>query len=113
MGKDNISKYNKEHGGGPGRPKGQANLITLRIRESFAKLLEDNLDDLQALLHRIAQEDPKGAVDLYIRISERFVPKLTQNQITDGAGEKLNVNFHFGKLQEPEGDTSDWNIDEV
>ncbi len=105
--KDNISEY----GAGPGRPKGVANKITVRIREAFAALLEGQMDELEAYIQRIAVEDPKGAVELIIKISERFVPKLNQTAITGADGEALNLEFKFGKKEDIE--PTDFNIEEV
>jgi hypothetical protein len=54
------------------------------------------MEELEAWLDRIAETDPKGAMELYIKISERFVPKLTQTQLTGAEGQDLNINFKFG-----------------
>jgi hypothetical protein len=101
----NINDWNRENGGsGPGRPKGQVNKITARIREAFADLLESRMDQVGELIDRVAEEDPKAAVDLIIRISERFVPKLTQTAITDAEGGPMQIKFEFGKKIEPSED---------
>lgn len=88
------------HKGGPGRPKGHSNKITEEIREQFSKLLENQLPDVERWIRQTAQEDPAKAVDLLIKISERFVPKLTQNQITGADGKDLNIEFKFGNKTE-------------
>lgn len=103
--RDNISDYNRDKGAGPGRPAGSANKITLRIREAFSLLLENNLDSLEELIHRIAEDDPKGAVELYIKLSERFLPRLTQTQLTGAEGGELRLSFTFG--QKPSEETSE------
>lgn len=92
------------HKGGPGRPKGQTNKITEEIREQFSKLLENQLPDVERWIRQTAQEDPAKAVDLLIKISERFVPKLTQNQVTGADGEDLfkNITFNFNTPKEEE-----------
>ena len=65
-------------------------------------LLEGNLDNLSIWLAQIAAEDPAKAMDIVIRLSERFVQKLSQQQITGGDGEDLfkNISFKFGNDEE-------------
>ena len=74
------------------------NNATKKIKEAFALLLSDNLDEMSQWLNTVAQEDPKAAMELMIKLSERFVPKLAQTQITDGEGGDIfkSVNFAFG-----------------
>lgn len=74
------------------------NHATKQIKEAFAKLLEDNLDEMSVWLGEVAQNDPKSALDLMLKMSERFVPKLAQTQLTDGEGGDLfkSVSFQFG-----------------
>ena len=92
------------HSGGPGRPKGASNKITDEIREQFSKLLENQLPDVERWIRQTAQDDPAKAVDLLIKISERFVPKLTQNQVTGADGEDLfkNITFNFNTPKDEE-----------
>jgi hypothetical protein len=90
-----------------GRKKGEPNKITVRIRDAFALLCDNKMEELEEWLDRIAETDPKGAMELYIKISERFVPKLTQNQITGADGQALNVNFKFGGVPDEQTDMPD------
>jgi len=96
--------FEKGHKGGPGRPKGASNKITEEIREQFANLLEAQLPDVERWIRQVAQDDPGKAVDLLIKISERFVPKLTQNQVTGADGEDLfkNITFNFNTPKDEE-----------
>lgn len=81
-----------------GRKRGSQNKYTKQIKEAFGMLLEGNLDNLSIWLAQVAAEDPKGALDIMMRMSERFVPKLKQTEITGADGEDLfkNVKFDFG-----------------
>ena len=99
--------FEKGHPGGPGRPKGAANRITEELREAFALLLENNLEQYEIWLARVAETDPQKALDLAIRISERFVPMLSRQEVTgaDGADLFKNVKFNFGDGQDT--DTSE------
>ena len=85
-----------------GRPKGAANRITDELREAFALLLENNLEQYEIWLARVAETDPQKALDLAIRISERFVPMLSRQEVTgkDGADLFANVKFKFNDGQE-------------
>jgi len=81
-----------------GKKPGTQNEQTRRMKESFAFLIEGNLERMTEWLDQIAEQDPKSAMDIIIRLSERFVPKLSQQQLTDGDGGDLfkNIQFRFG-----------------
>ena len=85
-----------------GRKPGVPNNYSLKIKNAFALLLEDNLDNMNVWLHQVAQDDPATALKLMVDISQRFVPKLSQQAITDGEGNDLfkQVVFQFGKPEE-------------
>jgi molecular chaperone DnaK (HSP70) len=82
-----------------GKKPGTQNEQTKRMKESFAFLIEGNLDRMTEWLDQIAEQDPKSAMDIIIRLSERFVPKLSQQQLTDADGGDLfkNIQFRFGE----------------
>ena len=79
------------------------NHSTKQIKEAFSMLLDKNLDNMSIWLAQVAGDNPEKAMDIMIKLSERFVPKLSQQQITDGDGGDLfkNIEFKFG---EPEQD---------
>lgn len=81
-----------------GKKPGTQNEQTRRMKESFGYLIEGNLDRMTEWLDQIAESDPKAAMDIIIRLSERFVPKLSQQQLTDAEGGDLfkNIQFRFG-----------------
>lgn len=91
-----------QSGNPDGRKKGSQNKYTKQVKEAMGMLLEGNLDNLSIWLAQIAAEDPAKAMDIIIRLSERFVPKLSQQQITGGDGEDLfkNISFKFGNDEE-------------
>ena len=108
--------FEKGHPGGPGRPKGAANRITEELREAFALLLENNLEQYEIWLARVAETDPQKALDLAIRISERFVPMLSRQEVTGANGSDLfaNVQFKFGNpTQDNENTSEDFDINEI
>ena len=87
-----------QSGNPEGRKKGSMNKYNKQIKEAFGMLLEDNLDNLSLWLADIAADDPKAALDIMMRMSERFVPKLRSTEITGADGEDLfaKVKFNFG-----------------
>lgn len=83
---------------GPGRPKGLKNEITNDIRQSFSKLLENKLPEMEEWLTKLAKTNPDKALDIMLKISERFVPKITKQEITGADGKDLfeGLKFKFG-----------------
>ena len=85
-----------ESGNPDGRKKGSQNRYTKQIKEAFGMLLENNLDNLSTWLAEVAADNPKEALDIMMRMSERFVPKLRSTEITGGEDLMKNVKFKFG-----------------
>ena len=100
--------FEKGQSGNPeGRKKGSQNKYTKQTKEAFGMLLAGNLDNLSAWLEAVAAEDPKEALKIIMALSERFVPKLSQQALTDSDGENLlkGITFNFGPtLDEPKDD---------
>ena len=74
------------------------NNATKQIKEAFALLLDNNLDSMSRWLIQVSHDDPKAALEIMIKLSERFVPKLSQQALTNEDGSDLfkNVAFNFG-----------------
>ncbi len=100
--------FKKGESGNPaGRKKGSQNKYTKQTKEAFGMLLEGNLENLSTWLEQVAADDPKEALKIIMALSERFVPKLSQQQLTDSDGESLlkGLTFNFGPtLDEPKDD---------
>lgn len=92
-----------------GRPKGSSNKITEEIREAFAMVLENRLPDLNRWIGHISQEDPHKAAELLIKLSERFLPALSRQELTGAGGDdlfkSLKFNFNTPDKSEEEGDS--------
>ena len=87
------------------------NQATKQIKEAFAMLLDENLGDMSTWLEQVSQDDPKAALELMIKLSERFVPKLSQQALTNEDGSDLfkSVSFNFG----PPIDSNDRDQEEI
>lgn len=90
-----------EFGNRRGRPKGSPNKVNEQIKKSFALLLENKLPEIEEWLTKAAEDDPARAIDMLIKISERFVPKLSQQALTGADGDDLfkNLQFKFNTLK--------------
>lgn len=81
-----------------GRPKGSQGKSTAKIKEAYHMLLENNLDNMSEWLADIADDNPKDAVELMLKLSEYILPKLARQEVTGADGEDLfkNIKFEFG-----------------
>lgn len=91
--------FEKGHSGNQnGRPLGKKNEITQQVRESFTLLLENKLPEMDEWLTKLAKTNPDKALDIMLKISERFVPKITKQEITGADGKNIweGIKFNFG-----------------
>ena len=58
-----------------GRQKGTPNKATVRLREAFTELLEDNMGKVQELFDKVAEKNPQKALELLLKLSEFALPK--------------------------------------
>jgi|TARA_B110000467_G_C18296004_1_gene468033 hypothetical protein len=74
------------------------NKSTKLMKEAFAMLVESNLPNMDRWISQIASEDPAKAMDLIIKLSERFVPALARTEVTGADGEDIfkSLKFSFG-----------------
>jgi hypothetical protein len=63
---------------GRGRKKGEVNKVTRDVREIIARVAEKNAGKIDAWLSRIGRRNPAKAMDLYLRMLEYHIPKLTR-----------------------------------
>ena len=85
-----------------GRPKGTKSKMTEEIRQQFANLLEAKMPEFDQWMTRIAEADPAKAMEIMIKISERFVPALSRTEVTGEDGGPVNFTFKFGQRAETE-----------
>lgn len=88
-----------------GRPKGVPNKTTTQIREAYQMLVEKNIDNIDLWINQIAEKDPKGAVDIIIKLSEYVLPRLARQELVGKDNEDLfkNIKLKFGNssIQSP------------
>ena len=87
-----------------GRPLGSPNVIAQEIKEAFALTLQNKLPELEILLARVAADNPEKAIDLMLKLSNRFLPELQRTELTAKDGEDLfkSLKFDFGTDEEKE-----------
>ena len=93
-----MPRGRKGHTNNPnGRPKGVPNKTTKEIREAYQNLVEMNLDNMTQWISEVAQKDPNKAMELMIKLSEYFIPKLARQEITGAEGKDLfnDIKFTF------------------
>ena len=85
-----------------GRPKGKPNKNTQEIKDAFKHLIEDNLDNMTSWLANIAKENPAKAIDLVLRMSEFYLPKLARTEVTGADGDDLfkDLTFTFNTAED-------------
>lgn len=66
--------------GSGGRPKGSTNKATSLLREQVGRLLADNYETVAQDLKKL---DPKSRADLWLRMLEFALPKLTRTEISE------------------------------
>ena len=72
-----------------GRGKGNVNKITMKTRELFAQILEEEQNNFIEALDKVRKTNPKEYVQIMIKISERFVPAVSKHELTGADGEEL------------------------
>ena len=81
--RDKDGKFKKGFTANPtGRPRGAGNKSTERIKSAFGDLIENNLDNLQIWLNRVATENPEAAIKILATDLAKYVlPTLTKSQV--------------------------------
>ena len=75
--------FKKGESGYPqGRAKGSTNQSTEKIKLHYTNLIEGNLGSIQDWLNRVAETDPRGALDFLIKLSPFVIPKKSESDIT-------------------------------
>ena len=73
--------FEEGHKFGKGRPKGSPNKTTKEIRDAFQLFVEDNVDNFQAWIERVAEKNPAKAIELISGLSDFVLPKLSRTEV--------------------------------
>ena len=86
-----------QSGNPAGRKPGTPNKVADEIKQAFAHLLQNNVPQLEEWIARVGERDPAKALEIYTKLSERFVPQLSRQEVTGANGEDLfkSVTFNF------------------
>lgn len=64
-----------------GRQPGTPNKVTREFRETVARLLEDNAENVAEWLARVAADDPDKALQRLAQLAEYAAPKLSRSEV--------------------------------
>ncbi len=70
---------------GKGRPRGVPNKATADVRATIAAVAEANAPKVSGWLSRVAKRNPAKAIDLYCKLIEYHIPKLSRQEIVKPA----------------------------
>jgi len=73
----------------PGRPKGSSNETTRKIKEVFSNILEGREGELNNALNQLRDTNPRAYLELYVKISERFVGPVSRQVLEDNEGNSI------------------------
>lgn len=77
-----------QSGNPAGRPPGP-NRTTTIVRNLFASILEDEQENFRAALERLRVESPKDYITVMTKLSQKFLPDLTQTALVGLNGESI------------------------
>ena len=79
-----------------GRPKGAVNRSTEMMKVSIARATNKVLDNLPKIMEDMMKKDPKGAVDIALKMLEFHLPKQSRVEMKAEVNqriESINVNI--------------------
>ncbi len=69
---------------GAGRQKGSLNKVTKITREVIQDVVDGNSANLEKWLESVGQDDPAKAIELYLKMAEYIIPKLSRTEHSGG-----------------------------
>ena len=82
------TKTSFKKGEAKGKPKGALNHTTKDIKEAYRLLVENNLDNMQTWITKIAAKNPERAINIIISLSEYIVPKLARTELSGNVNDE-------------------------
>jgi len=81
-----------------GRPPGKLNRSTEMMKLSVARGTNKVLDNLPQLLEELMKKDPKGAVDIALKLLEFHLPKQSRVELKGEIEQKIqSINININK----------------
>jgi hypothetical protein len=84
-----MAKFEPGHKLSKGRPPGAINRSTEMMKVSIARATNKVLDELPRIMEEMVKKDPKGAVDLAIKLLEFNMPKLSRTEMRAEIEQKI------------------------
>ena len=88
---------------GKGRPKGAVNRSSEMMKLTVARATNRVLDELPKLLEDMIKKDPKGAVDIALKLLEFHLPKMSRIELKgeiDQRIQQITVNINENRIDE-------------
>ena len=87
-----------------GRPKGAINRSTEMMKLSIARATNRVLDKLPTIMEEMIKKDPKGAVDLALKMLEFHMPKMSRVEMkaeVEQRIQQISINIQQKNVDEP------------
>ena len=87
-----------------GRTKGAINRSTEMMKLSIARATNKVLDNLPKIMEEMMKKDPKGAVDLALKMLEFHMPKMSRIEMkaeVEQRIQQISVNITQKNIDEP------------
>lgn len=91
--------FKEGHNLSKGRPKGSPNRTTEMMKVSIARATNRVLDDLPKIMEEMVKKDPKGAVDIALKLLEFHLPKQSRVEMKAEVEQRIHqisVNIQDG-----------------
>ena len=91
-----MAKFEKGNKVATGRPKGALNRSTEMMKLSLARATNKVMDNLPALMEDMMKKDPKGAVDITLKMLEFHLPKQSRMELKADIEQRIqaiNINI--------------------
>lgn len=98
-----MGKFEKGNKLSKGRPPGAINRSTEMMKLSIARATNRVLDQLPTIMEEMVKKDPKGAVDLALKMLEFHMPKMSRIEMkaeVEQRIQQISVNIQQKSIDE-------------
>jgi hypothetical protein len=80
------------------RKRNKGSIKKGEVRNPRGRLVDSNISNMNKWLEEVAEDDPNKALDMMLKLSEYFIPKLARQELTGADGKDLfkDIKFEFG-----------------